>query len=329
MLARKMLSVGLSAACTINLWACRAASEQMAHKPDNVETSLLTRWRQQHQADCISLQSNEHNPPQRVVALLATRQILERSTIYRNTAQAIAPRDVWLCSEKVVPKMGDAYAKFLTQQDVLVINTQRDRNGQVVDAAHEIRHAWQKQVAPEFQYVASNNFVTMQRVFAAEADAEAFSKAVTWELRQHGNPGPWNIGLKEKSYNQVAGAYQAAFEQNSAKGPTQALMMAMRAGFNAWTHQERLRGNYYKAVWQMDTPCVLGSGPALSPYFTSVPGIADEYLGQQDLDYLAQVIPADAARIAKVSAISPNLSPQERKRWNQSYTCRKPAPGQS
>jgi hypothetical protein len=79
---------------------------------------------------------------------------------------------------------------------------------------------------------------------AAEADAQALCTAVTWALKQAGDPGPWEAA-RRAGYRDVCDAYEKAATEDPAAVQDG---RAKRAAFDAWFGDEERLAGYNRAT---------------------------------------------------------------------------------
>lgn len=322
LLSKFATSLGLTSLLTAQ--GCQSMPVENANADTfnrNDLSEQMLRWRTKNQDSCIDLSHSDAPKTKAQKRLSKTREVLANSSIFEATAKALAPQQILMCDKSILGDTGAVAALYRVEERAVFIDLTQPVPLQVQDAAHETRHAWQAMIDPTIGNPA-DNFRHMKRLFTIEADAEAFAKAVTWDLKQNGISAPWYVGTIEAEYQHVA----KAFEQTATTAtgsPAEITRKSMDSAFHAWIDKEALRGSYYQTNWNLDSGCILSSGPAVNLAIGQVPGrSAQTYIDAKDSDKVHRMIASDAQRLVVAARQSPNLSPARKQQWQQSFSCR-------
>lgn len=234
-----------------------------------------------------------HNPKYHKI-----RQVfdtLSKSSFFRGIIPNLKKDHVRFCDKEVSPEgTGLAQAVYDYPQRTVLLNTDTSVDELVRDTSHEVRHADQLARHPEFSRIAGN-VPRLTGRYLIEADADAFSKTVLWDLKEQGIAGPWEWAKKEEGYKYVAEAYEQSMIADKGKPAEIAIRNAMHAGFDNWP-KNGARYWYFTGLWDTEEKCILPSGPdqnllkiADNP---ALPG-EQSYLVPKDLDNLQNMVVAD------------------------------------
>jgi len=322
LLSRFATSLGLTSLLTAQ--GCQSMPVENANTDTlnrNDLSGQMVQWRTKNQDSCIDLSHSDAPKTKAQKQLSKTRAVLRNSSIFEATAKALAPQQILMCDKSILGDTGAVAALYRIEERAVFIDLTQAVPLQVQDTAHETRHAWQTMIDPTIGNPA-DNFRHMKRLFTIEADAEAFAKAVTWDLKKNGISAPWYVGTVEAEYQHVA----QAFEQTATTAtgsPAEITRKSMDSAFHAWIEKEALRGSYYLTNWHLDSGCILSSGPAVNPAIGQVPSLGTEtYIDAKDSDKIHQLIVSDAQRLVVAARQSPNLSAEKKQQWQKSFTCR-------
>lgn len=171
------------------------------------------------------------------------RQTLKHSATGRDLIRSARLGDgegAWICFAE---KKGE-HATYHLGAAVITLNRNKEDSALVGDAVHELRHLYQDVTRPT-PHQLKDREDHIQREYAEEADAEAVSALVMWELKQVGFVAPWNhhnnyynYGPTSICYAHISDAFAQAIEQ-SKDAPR-----ATAAAFRAWYRDPSLLSYY-------------------------------------------------------------------------------------
>ena len=104
-------------------------------------------------------------------------------------------KTAWICFRHIK----GLHALYYNGTGVLAVGLNKTNNEITADAVHELRHLYQEK-SGLFNIAARNDTDRIHVEYAGEADAEATAALVMWELKEAGNPNPWNQHNDHKSY---------------------------------------------------------------------------------------------------------------------------------
>lgn len=171
------------------------------------------------------------------------RQTLKHSATGRDLVKAARLADgkeAWLCFTDKKSK----HATYHLGIGVITLNRNKTDDAIVADAVHELRHLYQDATRPT-PHTLTEREDLVQLEYAEEADAEAVSSLVLWELRQARITAPWNHHNSHYSYRPVSICYahiSDAFQQAITQGKD--TTHATAAAFRAWYRDPSLLAYY-------------------------------------------------------------------------------------
>ncbi len=146
------------------------------------------------------------------------------------TAARYDSNPAWMCFENIK----GLHAVYYIGKGVITVGMNKTNDEIVSDSAHELRHLFQEKArGADIEPRDREDSVHLE--YVDEADAEATSSLVLWELKQAGHAGPWNSHNSPYSYGPRSICYahiSTAFKQAVDGGAT--LPEATRAAFRAW-----------------------------------------------------------------------------------------------
>lgn len=157
-----------------------------------------------------------------------------------NTAAQYDGDPVWICFANI----NGLRANYYINKGVLTVSLHKTNAEIVTDAAHELRHLYQEK-AGLHQIEARTDQDRVHKELAAEADAEATTTLVLWELKQAGYAAPWDAhnnpsryGPQSICYARVSDAFRKAVEEGATP------FVATQAAFRSWYNDQRLLSFY-------------------------------------------------------------------------------------
>lgn len=177
----------------------------------------------------------------RAVSLSQTgRDLLAAAADYKDGKPA------WMCFSE----MRGNHAVYYTGQGVLGVGLNKSADEIVGDALHELRHLFQEK-AGLFSIDPASRADRVHVEYAGEADAEATTSLVLWELKQAGMAQPWqrhndhrNYGPRSICYAHISTSFKQAVENGAAPA------VAAQHAFRAWYRDRDLLGHYKDAVME-------------------------------------------------------------------------------
>ena len=146
------------------------------------------------------------------------------------TAARYDKNSAWMCFENIQ----GVHALYYIGKGVVTVGISKSNDEIVADATHELRHLFQEKARERYlRPLSSTDRAHIE--YIDEADAEATSALVMWELKQAGYTGPWNAHNSAVNYGPRAICYAhitTAFRQAVESGAT--LPEATQAAFRQW-----------------------------------------------------------------------------------------------
>lgn len=129
-----------------------------------------------------------------------------------------------------------AYAVFLPQADVAMIDPLSNEPVAVAFGLHELRHGWQDINGVFDRMPEDSRQDRFAMLYMIEADATAFSIAAAYQLRQQGEPAAWQVLQNRYQYRDMAVAFEESLSDIPADQPLtdDQVKRGMRAAFNAF-----------------------------------------------------------------------------------------------
>ena len=240
--------------------------------------------------------------------------------------RVLSNRDIIVCDKSVLPDdMGNDAAKYQVNNRAIILDSRRGISQQMNDVSHEMRHAYQDAVIPDFMPPRENNVQNLADLYSFEADAEAFSKIVAWELKIKGDPVAWQEAKKENIYMPIAAAVEQSLQNVGDRPTVNDYNLSLKRGFEGWVGSRDLRLQYFREGWNLNEGCILPSGPdALSGRILNIPGVDGKkpYINRDDVEKLQKIAISDAGALAQVAERTEGLSPAKKQRFRNSLTCR-------
>ncbi len=166
------------------------------------------------------------------------RDLLAAAADYENGKPA------WMC----FAELRDVHALYYTGRGVLAVGIDKTNDEVTGDAVHELRHLFQEKTGL-FDIPASEKNDRIHLEYAGEADAEAVSALVMWELKEAGTPGPWNhhnnhhnYGPRSICYAHISTSFRKAVEGGLAPA------LATQHAFRAWYRDQSLLSYYEESA---------------------------------------------------------------------------------
>lgn len=171
-------------------------------------------------------------------------QVISKSQTGRDLLQAAATYDsqpAWICFKQVE----GLHAVYYINRGVLTVALNKTTDEIVADAAHELRHLFQEKAGIHNIEPKDNND-RIHLEYAGEADAEATTSLMMWELKEAGHPGPWNAHNNPRNYGprSICYAHISTSFKNAIEGG-KTVSEASRITFRAW-YRDRDLLSYYK-----------------------------------------------------------------------------------
>ncbi|MGD9637819.1 MAG: DUF6782 family putative metallopeptidase [Alphaproteobacteria bacterium] len=158
---------------------------------------------------------------------------LEKSERGRNLLTAAEKSDAWIGFSHNMAAQGS----YCEKQNRIMLNSSINSDKMVVTLAHELRHAEQFNTTVDISPSTDTSKTYLMGQFAIEADANAHSTLVAWELKQLGNEKPFEEFKKESPH------IVNPFEEKINAGDT---LGALDAAFNGWYTNMNIRRAYEK-----------------------------------------------------------------------------------
>ena len=157
-----------------------------------------------------------------------------------NVAAQYDSQPAWMC----FANQSSLHAIYYTNKGVIGVGMRKTNHEIVADAAHELSHLFEEKAgAYRIQLESDEDLVHAE--YASEAEAEAKASLVLWELKQAGQPGPWqmhnnplNYGPRSICYAHISTAFQHAIDEGAT--PPE----ATREAFRAWYKDRDLLMQY-------------------------------------------------------------------------------------
>ncbi len=199
----------------------------------------------------------------------------------------------WICFANIK----GLQANYYINKGVLTVSLAKTNSEIITDAAHELRHLYQEK-AGLHKIEARTDQDRVHKELSAEADAEATTTLVLWELKQAGYAAPWNAHNNPSRYAPQSICYARvsdAFRKAVEEGGTPAT--ATQAAFRSWYNDQRLLSFYTASALKRIRVDPLGvsasfSGNASTPYGSCAAPLRENFTGGYQIpsDYISQKI---------------------------------------
>lgn len=157
---------------------------------------------------------------------------------FPSLARAVAAKSPQLC---FVDRIDFANGYFEPEKNRIVISRNLTKDTMAGFLLHEIRHLDQVVAgACPADSLAMKEYASA--VLALEADASAVSLLVAWDMKEHGDPGPWRALSSWDAQSDIASRFE---EVMIASGSAEE---AVSAAFQQWFASEARRDLYYRSA---------------------------------------------------------------------------------
>lgn len=157
-----------------------------------------------------------------------------------NVAAQYDSQPAWMCFAN---KSG-LHALYYINKGVIGVGMSKTNHEIVADTAHELSHLFEEK-AGAYRIKLESHEDLIHAEYASEAEAEAKAALVLWELKQAGQPGPWemhnnplNYGPRSICYAHISTAFQHAIDRGAT--PPE----ATREAFRTWYKDRGLLSHY-------------------------------------------------------------------------------------